>query len=79
MANVKTTEWRRLGLELNVSEYNLEVIKADHRGDTRTALMETLILCLKEDPYLSWSKVVKALRNINENQNAKQIEDKFCK
>ena len=79
LANVQTTKWYRLGLDLNISEYDLDFIKADHGGDTRTALMETLKLCLRQDPDLSWSKVVKALRNINENRNAKQIEDKFCK
>ena len=78
LANVQTTNWYWLGLELNISEYDLDCIKVDHRGDTQTALMETLKLCLRQDPDLSWPKVAKALRNIKEYQNAKQIEDRFC-
>ena len=77
--NVKTVEWYRLGLELTRNETEMTFIDRDHRGDSRTALRRTFQLCLREDPSLSWPKVVQALRRISENRLAKRIEDIFCK
>ena len=82
MANVRTTKWYRLGLELigddddAVAELNF--IEKDHERDTVTALRKTLQLCLRVDPNLSWIGMAEALRKIGEKRNAKHIEDKYC-
>ena len=64
--NIHTTKWFELGLQLT-------------DNDARSALLEVLDFVLREDPELSWDKVVLALQTISEVSIAKTIQDKFCK
>ena len=75
--NVYTTKWYELGCQL-ADKRELDFIRRDHNKDTRTALQETFSLVLREDPHLSWTKVVHALKAVREFTVAKTIEDKFC-
>lgn len=79
--HIHTTKWYELGLQLidKDSVHELNIILRDHKGDTKIALQETLNLVYREDPDLSWLKVVKALMTVGEARQAKIIKDKFCK
>ena len=56
----------------------MNIIMKDHGSKTHDALRETFQLCLRQDPELTWQKVVDALREIKENHLARDIEEKFC-
>ncbi|CAI8003623.1 hypothetical protein GBAR_LOCUS3697 [Geodia barretti] len=76
--NIRTTKWYEFGLQLTSNIEELNTIKTDHKGDARTALLDTLNLVLREDPDLSWQKVVQALQTIGEVVMAQTINEKFC-
>ena len=77
--NIHTTKWFELGLQLTGNVRELNLIKENHKNDARGALLEVLGFVLREDPELSWDKVVLALQTISEVSIAKTIQDKFCK
>ena len=79
--NIKITEWYYLGLKLihDKPEPELNFIERDHLRDTKTALRKMFQLALEKDPDLSWPKIVKALRAIDQLALARKIEQKFCK
>ena len=76
--NIHTTEWYKFGLQLTSNIAELNTIKTDNKGDAKTALQETLNLVLREDPDLSWQKVVEALQTIGEVAMARTINKEFC-
>ena len=76
--NIHTTKWFEFGLHLTSNIEELDKIETDHKGDARAALRDTLRLVLREDPDLSWQKVVQALQTIGEVAMARRINDKFC-
>lgn len=77
--NIHTTKWFELGLQLTDNVRQLNLIKTNHRNDAVGALLEMLDFILREDPELSWDKVVLALQTVGERNMAKIIQDKFCK
>ncbi|CAI8041713.1 hypothetical protein GBAR_LOCUS23152, partial [Geodia barretti] len=76
--NITTTKWYVFGLQLTSNIEELNTIKTDNKGDAKTALQETLNLVLREDPDLSWQKVVEALQTIGEVAMARTINKEFC-
>ena len=80
LADVKTPEWYRLGLELTNDENGMRIIRKDHGHRVQDALEATFNLWLKKttDPTPSWWGVVDALRRIEENKLAGDIEEKYC-
>lgn len=77
--NIHTTKWFELGLQLTGNVRELDLIGRNHTNDARSALLNMLGFVLREDPELSWDKVVLALQTIGEQNMAKTILDKFCK
>ena len=77
--NIHTTKWFELGLQLTNNVKELNLIKENHKIDARGALLEVLDFVLREDPELSWNKVILALQTISERSMAKTIQDKLCK
>ena len=79
LLSIKTTEWFRLGLELRLEEYDLEIIEKDRRLDASGALRDVLRKWQRQCEDPTWGAVVRALREIGEGREAKRLEDKFCK
>ena len=78
IAHVHTTEWYRLGLQLNVDTFKLHQIGKDARENQEhlTLMFETWLKVCKNP---SWQDVVQALKAINELRLAAKLEQKFCK
>ena len=75
---IRTTEWYRLGLQLGVDDYDLQLIQADKRENQeqlRCMLQTWLRVC--ENP--SWEDVVKALKAIGEKNLGAKLQQQFCK
>jgi len=72
------SDWRKLGFNLGVQDYELEQIEQSHstEGCGRWK-QETFSLWLKRTPSASWRDVVKALRKMGENTEAKKIEQNY--
>ena len=80
LADVKTPEWYRLGLELTNDENEMRIISKDHGQRVQDALEATFNLWLKKttDPTPSWQGMVDALRRIEENKLARNVEKMYC-
>ena len=75
--DVKTTNWYRLGLELDIDSHSLDIIEVDGvKVDDRLRLLfqKWLRVCTKP----SWRAVVNALRTIGEEALATKLEGCFC-
>ena len=75
---VHTTEWYRLGLQLDVDSFRLRQIGKDAReNQEHLTLMFEAWLKICNNP--SWQDVVQALEAIGERRLAAKLEQKFCK
>ena len=78
MHNVRITDWFHFGLELKIDERTLEEIDRDPSlqriSDKRKEVFRLWLK--KEEP--TWRTVVRALKTINDNRLARDIEKKFC-
>ena len=75
---VHTTEWYRLGLQLDVDSFRLRQIGKDAReNQEHLTLMFEAWLKVCKNP--SWQDVVQALEAIGERRLAAKLEQKFCK
>ena len=72
---VSVSDWRKLGLNLGVQDYELDQIERSHPTEGCDGWKrETFSLWLKHTPYASWGDVVGALRRMRENTEAERIE-----
>ena len=66
LQKVRTTKWYRLGLELGIDNYKMQVIEADAKNATETALKMVLETWLQISENPVWYDVEKAMRMIDE-------------
>ena len=78
--NTVANNWRPIGIHLGISNAKLNVIAADHRGESQKCLMAMLDEWLHQtDPPPSWSAIVEALEFIRRPDIAQKIRQKYCK
>ena len=70
------TEWYNLGLQLLDPKYDneLNTIEADTRNDAATSCRKMFNKWLNTDQLASWDKLIKALRIVQLNNVASDIE-----
>lgn len=74
--NVKTTMWYELGLELDISSDDLDIIQHDLseiKERLRRMFQKWLNVCVSP----SWSLIINALKNIGEGALANTLEQQF--
>ena len=78
VTHVRTREWYRLGLLLDLDDYNLQKIRIDARDCQQhlTMVFETWLNVFRNP---SWGDVVKAVKGIGENRLGAELEQRFCK
>lgn len=67
------TNYYKLGLQLGLSASTLDVIGADHKGDSTRCLIECLRRWLKEAENPTLHALIDALKKIGDNAVAKGI------
>ena len=73
---MKTTKWYRLGLNLDISDRDLDIIECDTSAvEDRLRKMFQKWLQICEKP--SWRLIVNALRTVGEKSLASEMEHKF--
>ena len=77
---ISVSDWRSLGLNLGVRDYELDQIRSSNpnEGCSRWR-QETISLWLRQTPSASWENVVKALQEMSENTLAERIRWKYIK
>ena len=74
---VKTVKSIKLGRQLGVAEYDLDIVKKDHPNDHAQQLEDVLSLYMRQSVKPSWEEVTTALWNIGENRTAQKIADEY--
>ena len=64
LSNLQFVDWFSLGLELDVEEYELEVIEMNHPANTKRCKAEMFATWLKTDLDASWGKLAIAFAAI---------------
>ena len=72
---VSVSDWRKLGLNLGIQDYELDQIVRSHSAEGWK--QESLSLWLRRTPSASWKDVVRALQQMGENTVAERIEQKY--
>ena len=73
-------DWYDLGIQLIPNDLRqLDIIKKDNPADAKMCCTSMFKYWLEVDTAASWSKLVEALRNINKNQLAENIERNFTR
>ncbi len=76
VANNIGREWRMLGRTLGIKESDIDQITNEHRHDLREQCRQCLITWMAKDRELATKeKLIKALREINQNYVADEVED----
>ncbi len=76
MADNIGREWRMLGRTLGLKESDIDQISHEHRHDLREQCRQCLIAWMAKDRGLATrEKLIKALREINQNYIADEVED----
>ena len=77
LSDVKTIKWYHLGLQLDISSHDLDIIEHDTSGvEDRLKQMFQKWLKVCEKP--SWRLMVNALRTIDEKALANKLEQAYC-
>ena len=66
-----------LGVQLNIDDTSLNMMRADNRNEPGRQLIEVFDLYLRQSEEASWVEVATALRAIGEKKKAKIIMEKF--
>eukprot|EP00731_Ephydatia_muelleri_P001739 Em0001g1739a len=70
---VPPTKWYQLGLQLNLSEHQLDVIKANNAGNVETCILEMFKAWLSNTAGASYAELGSALNRIGEHSVAAQL------
>ena len=77
LEDVTTTKWYHLGLQLDISSHDLDIIEHDTNGlEDRLRQMFQKWLKICEKP--SWRMIVNAVRTIGEKALGNKLEQAYC-
>ena len=79
LMHLQVTDWYRLGLELCLSSYNLDIIKRDHPGDTKSQTCKMFDLWLRTQPDTSHEHLIKSLCEVGDQRVADFLCNKYGK
>ena len=78
MTHVRTTEWYRLGLQLDLDDFKLQEIEVnvkDNKDRLRKMFQAWLEICVNP----SWQDIVKALKEIGDRNLGAKLDKQFSK
>ena len=69
----QVSDWYRLGLELKLDPYELDIIKKDHPSDTKSQTREMFKLWLRTQHDASYEQLIKALCEVGDETVANSL------
>ena len=79
LMHLQVREWYRLGLALNLDEYDLDIIRKDYQGDTKSQALAMFQLWLTWQPQASYEQLVKALHEVGDKRMVSVLCKKYGK
>ena len=77
--DLQVSDWYRLGLALRLNSYDLDIIKKDHPGDTKSQTCNMFGLWLRTQPDASYEQLIKALRKVGDETVANSLRKMYGK
>ena len=68
------TEWRNIGLELNITSAALDNINADHPDEVKAHCRAMLKAWLQKDPEASWEKLLRTVETTDKHYHNTSIK-----
>lgn len=75
---LKGVDWFELGIQLNVPQTELKIIKRQYYYDPIQCLIEMLNLWLHANPNASWAEIAVALKRSSQGDLATTLVSKYC-
>lgn len=75
---LKEVDWFELGIQLNVPQCELRIIKRQYYYDVIRCLTEMLDLWLHANPNASWAEIAVALKHSSQGDLATTLASKYC-
>ena len=70
--------WEDIGIQLDIDDGELQVIKSDNAGDNRACLREMLRIWLAQtSPAPSWSTIIEAVKYLGDQKLASRLRIKY--
>lgn len=66
--------WRKIGLELNMTSVTLDIIKVDYPHEVKERCRAMLKVWLQKDSEASWGKLFNAVEAIHKNYHHANVE-----
>ena len=79
LMHLQVSDWYRLGLELGLKSYKLDIIKRDHQGDTESQICKMFDRWLRTQPDASYEQLIKALHEVGDERVANSLCEKYGK
>jgi hypothetical protein len=77
--NAKFDMWENIGIMLEINDGELNRIKSDNAGDSKTCLREMFREWFRKEPQPSWCALVNALEDLKSDQAFVQtLKSKYC-
>ena len=76
LVTVKVKSWYRLGLELDIADYDLQIIKMNHPQDQEGCKRDMFRTWLRICPQASYRKLVQALVEVGDVREADRLRKK---
>ena len=68
------TKWRDIGLELNITSNNLDIIKTNNPNEVQERCRGMLKVWLDIDPEASWEKLLRAVEATDKHHHSVSVE-----
>ena len=79
LMHLRVSDWNRLGLELELDFYDLDIIEKDNHGDRKRQALKMFQLWLNSKPDASYEQLIKALREVGDEAVASSLCTKYGK
>ena len=73
--NNMASEWKRLGIQLDISDGMLDTIEANHPQNAQNCLSEMLKTWLKQKGDPRWVNIVDAVESLENQQLGKKLRE----
>ena len=71
-------EWKKLGVQLDISGTKIKVIDVNNRGQVEECIIAMVEFWLESDTSCSWMKLVDALNTCDQSVLAENIKSTYC-
>ena len=79
LMHLRVSDWNRLGLELELDFYDLDIIEKDNHGDRKRQALKMFQLWLNSKPDASYEQLIKTLREVGDEAVASSLCTKYGK